>query len=225
MSGQFDTITTSAGEDIESEDQYSVGGEYTDDEDEDEGEVEEEEEEEENPDNMQDSACSHLSSTELDAVAKIETVLRALITVKWSLPVFLKALVQEHDRYGNDIIVDIHKWRTCAQRRATVTRTISQAELFELNMGELRVPTLLDEFKLLRKQSYFGKFDETANIETFDFAAAEKIVESTAPSGTTPLHDYFKISDMVSQVMRKQRLQKGQKNYSGRRRFLIKCSW
>jgi hypothetical protein len=188
---QLHTHTASAGEGIDhgddagSEDQYDVGGEYTEDEVEEEDEAEEEEEEEESEDdaadNTLDFACSQLSSAQLDIAAKLKTVLRVLIAVGWSLPNFLKALVREHDRYGNDILLDIHKWRTCSQRRGMVSRAISQAELFELNKGDLRVSSLLDEFEILRKQAYFGKFDETADIETLDFDAAAKIVESTAP--------------------------------------------
>jgi hypothetical protein len=128
-------------------------------------------------DNHQDST----SSTRLETVEKIEKVIQALMDVKWTLPIFLKALVQQHDQNGNDIIVNKHKWRTPYQRRKIVSSAISQLELSELNHNGLRVSVLQKEFQMLRKQQYFGLFDTTTNIETLNFDDTNTVIKATAP--------------------------------------------
>ena len=132
-----------------------------------------------------DFASESLSATAI--AAKLERIIRAIRTERWTVRDFLAAFVQETDTAGRKIIPNVRGYKSPKVRRSMVAEALDtqpfQGVVRESSTSA--VPTYLKELSNLRaaEEPYFRRFQQTddAKLEDLIFSNAFSLIEEKAP--------------------------------------------
>jgi hypothetical protein len=113
---------------------------------------------------------------------KLQAIADLLRQYRWTFKDFLRAWVQEVDRYGQVITLDHGALSTPQQRQKTLAAAIDLPVIQQVLDKPAILATLSAEFSSLIQTRYFGKFKATESIDSIDFTAAFQAVQESAPT-------------------------------------------
>ena len=120
--------------------------------------------------------------------ASIESVLRAMRDVGWSLDDFVHAYIEEKDHRGTPIICNFRGYATPAIRQERLLETLRSDQFMQLRGTPMDVSKLRKELKDLRNTRYFGPFDRETKVEDIDLDAVDASIARVAPQWHIALH-------------------------------------